>query len=179
MSEERQVTHLSRATAHDLRGRLNGLVLLGALLDDHSDPMVQKAVEKLRRATTELTELATALEAAGELFAGGTVAAIEGATFASLLEERSKGTWKATGSTDVRLVVDARALADALSALDPEPREVVFGSEGDAVTLRVEGVRPRLGSSPSLRGLRLELAAGPDAEVAIDESGLTVRVPRG
>lgn len=173
----RDVTSLTRAAAHDVRGRSNTLTLVIALLEDHTDPLVQKAVDKVRRATTELVELAAALEATGELHRDVDAPHVRVAALVELFASRANVTVTSSVAASSTVATDPVALVDAVRAVLTEPREVTLDADGTYATLKLPGARPRVGTSPSLAGLRLELAAQRGGgELEVDAEGSTIRL---
>ena len=173
----REVPHLTRAVAHDVRGRSNTLALVVALLEDHADPMVKRAVEKVRRASGELVSLAVALEATGELYVRIEAPRVRVSTLVELFTSRASTTLTSSVVDSMEVQADPIALVDAVGALLGERRELRLDIEGTHAALRLPGVRPRLGTSPSLAGLRLELAAARGGgELVLDAEGTTIRL---
>ncbi len=173
----REVTDLTRAAAHDVRGRSNTLALVVALLEDHADPLVQKAVDKVRRASAELVELANALEATGELHRDVDAPRVRLSALVELFASRANVTVTSSVAAASTVATDPVALVDAVRAVLAEPRELTLDADGTHATLKLPGARPRLGTAPSLTGLRLELAArrgGGELEVGAD--GTTIRL---
>ena len=173
----REVTSLTRAAAHDVRGRSNTLALVVALLEDHADPLVQKAVDKVRRASAELVELANALEATGELHRELEAPRVRVSALIELFASRASLVVASRVADSVTIATDPVALVDAVRAVLAEPRELTLDPEGTHATLRLPGARPRLGVAPSLAGLRLELAAQRGGgELEVDAEGTTIRL---
>jgi hypothetical protein len=173
----REVTDLTRAAAHDVRGRSNTLTLVVALLEDHADPLVQKAVDKVRRASAELVELANALESTGELHRDVEAPRVRVSALVELFASRTNVTVTSSVAGSSTVATDPVALVDAVRAVLAEPQELTFDADGAYATLKLPGARPRLGTSPSLAGLRLELAAqrgGGELEIGAD--GTTIRL---
>ncbi|MCU0676873.1 MAG: hypothetical protein MUE69_29290 [Myxococcota bacterium] len=173
----REVTSLTRAAAHDVRGRSNTLTLVVALLEEHADPLVQKAVAKVRRASAELVELAAALEATGELHRDVEAPRVRVSALVELFASRANVTVTSSVAASSTVATDSVALVDAVRAVLAEPRELRLDAEGTYATLKLPGARPRLGTSPSLAGLRLELAAQRGGgELEVDVEGATIRL---
>jgi hypothetical protein len=173
----REVTSLTRASAHDVRGRSNTLTLVVALLEDHADPLVQTAVAKVRRASAELVELAAALEAIGELHRDVEAPRVRVSALVELFAARANLTVASSVAASRVVATDPVALVDAVRAVLAEPRELALELEGTHAALKLPGARPRLGSSPSLAGLRLELAARRGGgELEVDAEGTTIRL---
>lgn len=184
----RPIAHFSRAAAHDLRGRLNALGLIAGLLDDHADPLVRKAIERLRAVTSDLTEATHTIESIGELYVPALAApSVSVSTLQTIVARRGGDDVElrldpadASLAIDVRVAVDPAILTDALVAAAHRSGARLCGRvrfTPAALELRFAEATPRLGDTPSLVGLFVALAAEHGGgEAVLENRALVVRL---